>query len=208
MVKTTKRSRKFNAKGGTKALEKKGTSLTKKGKTKRPGGKAKNQDGAKTKKEEVDSDVEERERASNDFLNVDNLGKLDMDSFFEKAVGLVDGDDDDSAASDDDSSVQEDDAVAKAGTQEDDDDDSSVDSYASLGSEEEDIAASEARMKRQLDKLSKNDPEFHKYLKENESDLLEFGDDDEEEEMKRRVVLMRNMYKMKMPWLKWLPKWA
>lgn len=180
MVKTTKRSRKFNAKGGIKALEKKGTSLTKKGKTKRTtknnNQDKKDNDARNTK--EVD-DNEKKERAANDFLNEDNLGSLDMESFFEKAAsGLADGGDGDDDDDDDDASASDD--GSDKGDDNDDDDDGSVDSYGSLGSEEEDIEASEAKMKEQLEKLSKKDPDFHKYLKENESELLEFGDDLEE----------------------------
>mmetsp|Transcript_9672 Transcript_9672/g.21808 ORF Transcript_9672/g.21808 Transcript_9672/m.21808 type:complete len:879 (-) Transcript_9672:95-2731(-) len=174
MVKATKRSRKFNAKtgGAAKALSTKGTSLTKKGKTKR---KTVNAKGQNDKDLEVNDGKEERERvrASNDFLNEDNLGTLDMDSFFQKAaVGLAN--DDESIGSDDD----DDDDVSKDG----DDDDESVDSYTSLGSEEEDVEASELRMKQQLEKLSQKDPEFHKYLAENESSLLEFDDDLEDDD--------------------------
>jgi len=57
----------------------------------------------------------------------------------------------------------------------------SEDDLNSLGSEEEDIEASEARLKKQLEELAENDPEFHKYLKENESSLLEYGEDDDED---------------------------
>lgn len=178
MVKATKRSRKFNAKtgGAAKVLGKKGTSLTKKGKTKR-----------KTVKEKADKidevtdgkEERERERDSNDFLNTDNLGNLDMESFFQKAsAGLANNGDD--AGSDDDDDVGSDDDGSDKG------DDESVDSYGSLGSEEEDIQASELRMQQQLDKLSEKDPEFHKYLAENESSLLDFeaeeGEDDEYDE--------------------------
>lgn len=102
MVKTTKRSRKFNTKtggGAAKALEKKGTKLAKKGKLtmKRTSGSsgAKKEKGGKgstpsttgaTSSRKEDAERAEQERASHDFLNSDNLGQLDMDSFFEKAV--------------------------------------------------------------------------------------------------------------------------
>uniref|UniRef100_A0A7S2VGJ3 Nucleolar complex protein 2 homolog n=1 Tax=Entomoneis paludosa TaxID=265537 RepID=A0A7S2VGJ3_9STRA len=65
----------------------------------------------------------------------------------------------------------------------DDDDDNSDD---------EDVEAAEQRMKDQMAKLTKSDPEFHDFLQENESSLLEFGDEegmqeesDDEEESKR-----------------------
>lgn len=62
----------------------------------------------------------------------------------------------------------------------DDDDDDDDDS--SIGSEEEDIGKSEARMKAELQKMAEKDPDFHKYLEENESSLLEFGDDELEDD--------------------------
>ncbi|KAK1740920.1 nucleolar complex protein 2 [Skeletonema marinoi] len=37
-------------------------------------------------------------------------------------------------------------------------------------------------MKKELEKLSKSDPEFHKYLKDNESSLLEYGDDGDDDD--------------------------
>jgi nucleolar complex protein 2 len=212
MVKTTKRSRKFNTKtggGAAKALEKKGTKLAKKGKLtmKRSGGSsggggAKKEKGGKgsaastsaTSSRKEDAEKAEQERHSHDFLNADNLGQLDMDSFFEKAV--MGGEDEWSDNSDGEIEKEDDydggaevmgngigdDADEKGEDDREDDDESSVDSYASLGSEEEDIEASEQRLKRQLEQLSSKDPEFHKYLKENESSLLEFGDDDEDDE--------------------------
>ena len=58
----------------------------------------------------------------------------------------------------------------------------SDDDDSSLGSEEEDIGKSEARMKAELQKMAEKDPDFHKYLEENESSLLEFGDDELEDD--------------------------
>jgi nucleolar complex protein 2 len=198
MVKTTKRSRKFNTKtgGAAKVLEKKGMKLAKKGKPssmKRGGGRGergeKGTTASSSSTSKEDAEKAEKERQSQDFLNAENLGQLDMDSFFEKAVmggggggGWNDDDEDD-----------DDDIVNGGGSSrgaidasdEDDDDDndeSSIDSYTSLGSEEEDIEASEKRLKRQLEQLSSKDPEFHKYLKENESSLLEFGSDDDDDD--------------------------
>jgi nucleolar complex protein 2 len=187
MVKTTKRSRKFNAKGGPKGMLSKGATITKKGKLKRganhksPAEKAEANERTKSVYKE-EKEREEKRRSDNDFTNVDSLGELDMDAFFEKAAaGLADGDggnDDDGSYDDDDASV---DSAEKGGAGNNGADDSDDDSYASLGSEEEDIEASEARMKKELEKLSKTDPDFHKYLKENESSLLEFGNDDDDD---------------------------
>mmetsp|Transcript_19836 Transcript_19836/g.39711 ORF Transcript_19836/g.39711 Transcript_19836/m.39711 type:complete len:888 (-) Transcript_19836:44-2707(-) len=181
MVKATKRSRKFNAKGGPKGLLSKGATITKKGKVKRgsnnsktPAEKAEANERIKSVYKE-EKEREEKRRSDNDFTNVDeNLGELDMEAFFEKAAaGLEEGDD--GSYEDDDDSVDSD------GNEGGDGNDSDDDSYASLGSEEEDIEASEARMKKELEKLSKSDPEFHKYLKDNESSLLEYGDDGDDD---------------------------
>jgi nucleolar complex protein 2 len=181
MVKTTKRSKKFMAKGGAKQLEKKGTKLLNK-----KGNKAKfkkKNDGSNTDKEGKAEREErerqqqqsslEKERSDKDFISEENLGELDMDSFFEKAVGMKHEEDDGS----EDDSDEDSDELSENSI----DDDLEDDDLASLGSEEEDLAASEARLKKQLEKLAQKDPEFHSYLKENESSLLEFGDDDESE---------------------------
>ena len=157
----------------------KGGTITRKGKVKRgPSNKKSQAEKAEANermksvyKEEMER--EEKRRADNDFTNADGLGDLDMDAFFEKAAaGLQDEDDGSSDEESVDSGAEKDDG--------DEDGDGDDDSYASLGSEEEDIEASEARMKKELEKLSETDPEFHKYLKDNESSLLEYGDDDDE----------------------------
>jgi len=157
----------------------KGGTITKKGKVKRgnsnsksPAEKAEANERVKSVYKE-EKEREEKRRLDNDFTNVDGLGELDMDAFFEKAAAGLDDDDDDGSYDDDDS-VDND-------QKEGDGSDSDDDSYASLGSEEEDIEASEARMKKELEKLSKTDPEFHKYLKDNESSLLEYGDDGDDD---------------------------
>jgi nucleolar complex protein 2 len=157
----------------------KGGTITKKGKVKRSSNNSSKSSAEKAEANErmksvykEEKEREEKRRLDNDFTNVEGLGELDMDAFFEKAAaGLGDGD----GSYDDDDSVDSDQNEEGDGNDSEDDDD---DSYASLGSEEEDIEASEARMKKELEKLSKTDPEFHKYLKDNESSLLEYGDDD------------------------------
>ena len=47
-------------------------------------------------------------------------------------------------------------------------------------SDDDDIEVAEQRLKDQMAKLNKSDPEFHEFLQENENSLLEFGKDDEE----------------------------
>ena len=162
MVKTTKRARKFIAKGGVKAIKKDG-------KKKKPKPSLNPQEAAKEREEREtqQKQLQEKEREDKDFTSEGNLGELDINTFFD-VVGkqLEDG----SADSGDDNNDD-------GGSENSIDDD--IDDLESLGSKEEDVAASEARLRKQLDKLAESDPEFHKYLKENESSLLEFGDDEE-----------------------------
>ena len=162
MVKTTKRSRKFIAKGGVKAIKKDG-------KKKKPKPSLNPQEAAKEReeRESQQKQLQEKEREDEDFTSEGNLGELDINSFFE-VVGkqLEDG----SADSGDDNN---DDGASENSIDDD------IDDLESLGSKEEDVAASEARLRKQLDKLAESDPDFHKYLKENESALLEFGEDEE-----------------------------
>jgi nucleolar complex protein 2 len=56
-----------------------------------------------------------------------------------------------------------------------DDDDASLQDIEDLSDEEEDHA-------QDLAKLAKRDPEFFKYLQENDQELLDFGNDDGEED--------------------------
>ena len=172
MVKATKRSRKFVAKGGAAKASLQKKNLAKKGRTKRgsrPGGDAAGHAGGRSagatgNDDDHDGRVErERERAAGDFLNADGLGQVDMDSFFDKAVAGIDTGDGDEGGSEDDSG-------------EDDD------PYASLESEDDDVGAGEAQMKEALDEMARKDPDFHQYLQENENSLLEFGREEESED--------------------------
>jgi hypothetical protein len=124
--------------------------------------------------EEEDAGVRKR-RSDDDFVNDASLGKMDVDSFFEKAVGGLLGND--NGEDDDEDDIDGSDEEDDGGIDDDDEDDS----YASLGSEEEDVEASEARLRRQLDELSSKDPEFYGYLRDNESSLLEYDDDDKDD---------------------------
>lgn len=164
MVKTTKRARKFIAKGGVKALKKDGNKKKKHKPSMNPQEAAKE----RAEREAQQQELAEKERDDKDFVGDDNLGGLDINSFFEAVGKQMENDGSDS-----------DEEEASENSIDDD-----VDDLDSLGSEEEDIAASEARLKKQLDKLAEKDPEFHKYLAENESSLLEFGgEDDDVDEM-------------------------
>ena len=163
MVKTTKRARKFIAKGGVKALKKDGN----KKKKPKPSLNAKEAAKEREDREAQEKELAQKERDDKDFVSEGNLGSLDIESFFEAAGKQME---------DGSSDSEEDEEVSNNSIDDD------IDDLESLGSEEEDISASEARLKKQLDTLAEKDPEFHKYLKENESSLLEYDDDDAIEE--------------------------
>eukprot|EP00978_Attheya_sp_CCMP212_P036281 scaffold163203_cov53-Attheya_sp.AAC.6 len=172
MGKTTKRARKFTAKGGIKGSLEKG-SVTKKGKLKmkrrtKPGSKPDNhmQENADAAERE---DARKKKRDDQDFVGDENLGELDMESFFKTVAEENDSDDDNS---------DEEESVDSNEDMEDDDDSDAVDSDI----DEENLEEAEKAMKLELDKLQSSDPDFHKYLKENEKSLLEFGEEDDDEE--------------------------
>lgn len=186
MVKTTKRSRKFVAKGGVKAMLDKNQTFTKKGKIrggaggKRRGGDADPEAVAAKRRGEAEAakrqqDARRRKRDEEDMAGEANLADMDIDTFFRSvAEGGVDGSDDE-----EDSGDSENSSVNDGGDQNDDsasdgDDDDDSDDDSSLDDEE-----AERRMKEEMMKLSENDPEFHKYLQDNEQALLEFGDEDD-----------------------------
>jgi len=189
MVKTTKRSRKFVAKGGVKAMLDKNQTFTKKGKVrggaggKRRGGDVDPEAAAAIKRREGEAakrqhEARRRRRDEEDMVGEANLADMDIDTFFKSvAEGGVDGSDDDESSSNgsgDEQQKQNDDFSRGSDSDDNDDDDSDDDS--SLDEEE-----AERRMKEEMMKLSENDPEFHKYLKDNEQSLLEFGDEDDYE---------------------------
>lgn len=179
MVKQTKRARKFEKSGGVKSRLEKGT-ITNKGKLKR---KRKTEGGgpdayAIKKAKAIADEQLEKERAKkveNDFTSSENIADLDIDSFFEKTVDdLAGGDTDRDITEDDDNDEDEDND--EEGESSDSDSDSD---------DEDDVDAAAERMQREMDKLSKSDPEFHSFLQENEEELLDFqadqddGDDDD-----------------------------
>lgn len=172
MVKTTKRARKFLAKGGVQAGLKKG-SISKKGKIrgvrrpKKDGEKNNTADKSINKTDELLTDREIKRR-ENDFLSNNNLKDLDMDSFFDAVTATTNHDDGEGENLEDDSKNNN---LDEEMSDSDSDGDSSED-------EEEDIEEAERKMKEKLEKLESDDPEFHKFLKHNESSLLEFNTGD------------------------------
>ena len=196
MVKTTKRARKFAAKGGPKGMLKKGT-ITKKGKLKMrrkdSNGNSNNntpqnekerkameirKEMNKMKVEQVKQEYEDK-RKKEDFCSEENLGDLDLESFLLNVThdddndgsgssqgGEVDIDEDDFGQEDEDSDLD------------DDDDDEEEEDYNSGDDDDEDIELAEKRMKEEMKKLAESDPDFHKYLQDNESSLLDFQTND------------------------------
>jgi nucleolar complex protein 2 len=174
MVKTSKRSRKFEAKGGAKGMLEKGT-ITKKGKLRKKRRTDTNDDtsaamDAKNRKLEALRNEAEVLREQEDFVGKSNLGDLDLESFLQSVneEGVSGGEE-----SDDD---KDDISAHEESDSDDDDDDISIDQNESSDDEEVNAESMEAG----LAKLAENDPEFHKYLKENEKDLLEFENDDDD----------------------------
>lgn len=179
MVKASKRSKKFEKKGGPKGQLAKGT-ITKKGKLKV---KRRNRDDsdkgainaqAEARREALENE-RQKKRAEEDFAGETNLGDLDMDSFLKSMA------DSDQESSGDEKGSESDDNEAGGK-------DSASDSESDSGAEDadmsddEDLEAAEKRMKAEMEKLAKNDPDFQKYLQANDSSLLQFGNNDNMED--------------------------
>lgn len=184
MGKQTKRARKFSATGGVQARLEKGT-VTKKGKLKRKrkGDGNQGQSNKKMNMTNHDKDEAQREkREENDFAGEANLGDMDLESFFESFADKMETErqrnDVDSVSDDEDKEEEESEQGEKDSDDDDDDDESdSIDS-----DDDEDVDVATERMKCEMKKLHSSDPEFHKFLAENEKSLLEFGVDEQENE--------------------------
>lgn len=192
MGKQTKRARKFSSKGGVQARLEKGT-VTNKGKLKRKR-KGDGNQGASKKMDlrNHEKELQQKKREENDFSGEANLGGMDMESFFESfaekmeqenqdsEVDSVSDDDGDNDDGDDDDEAEQEDEVAH---EDDKDDDNEDNASVSVNSEdEEDVDVASERMKREMRKLQSSDPEFHKFLAENEESLLDFGEEQENED--------------------------
>jgi nucleolar complex protein 2 len=199
MAKQSKRVRKFNASGGVKARLEKGT-MSNKGKLKRKSGKRKSVDDDKMPSKEASSYSAEirQNREDSDFVSERNLGDMDMESFFTTfADGVNDAQDEDGPDIEVDRDPESDDASDKESEQEDEDEEELVEgelikvtkgknsSDDESDSSVEDLEALERQMKEEIGKLKENDPEFHKFLREEDQEMLAYGegeDDDEEDE--------------------------
>jgi len=190
MAKQTKRARKFEAKGGVKARLEKGT-ITKKGKLKHQkqrrktdgSGAAEHLKRQANKASEEAAAQAERKRNENDFVDESNIGDLNIDDFFSTAFD----NDASKEPKNDDASVEEESssdegdkkASSEDGSSSGNNDDSDEDDSAG-SDDEEDLEKASERMKLEMEKLQEADPDFHKFLKENESSLLEFGDGEDQ----------------------------
>ena len=206
MVKTTKRSRKFTKTGGVHKRIEKGGTITKKGKLRLMNRKHKtklskaeqkeldtkiaNKEAAKVNKQLSELTEQEKTRQENDFLGVHNLKDLDMDAFLNAAVNDVENNQDDDENEDDDISMEsesesesdQDEEKEKKENEESNSMDSDQKSVDSDMDNEQDLDAAEKQMTERLKKLESDDPEFHKFLKDNDSSLLQFGKQNQDDD--------------------------
>eukprot|EP00977_Amphora_coffeiformis_P015170 scaffold4442_cov125-Amphora_coffeaeformis.AAC.1 len=179
MAKQSKRSRKFQASGGVQARLKKGT-ITKHGKLKKRG-KHSVEGTTHNTKAAVDSAPTPRDR-SDDIAAPKNLGNLDLDAFFSQAADNLTGELVESEASENEMSDDESEISGQAKKKQKGQSSESSASENSDDESDDDMEAAEARMKKEMERLTEKDPEFHQFLKENEEQLLDFGQDDDEDE--------------------------
>ena len=194
--KQTKRQRKFQAKGGAKGRLEKGIVLSKSrtGKKRKPIAQRSNEDSAaQTKRSKTEAPTDKPDR-SDGLLSRNNLGDLDIDSFFQQFADERvpdDGDDDTASRSEaeidadtakDDSSPKMDKLSSNSSSDSESDGDED-DRLKEVDEEEdeEDIKAAERSLKDEMAKMKQSDPEFHDFLEENEKSLLQFGDDEDDE---------------------------
>jgi nucleolar complex protein 2 len=183
MGKKTKRERKFKATGGPSARKKAPSKPNKRQKTSIASDKS-------SKNITKSSSAPHREEKVDDLTNEKNLGQLDLDSFFKQFSDDDDDDDDDNNSKEVHGAEKSVSSACSANSDEVDEhsNDDVVDATKSDSEEsnsedeeQEDIEVSEARMRAQMEKIKRSDPEFHEFLKENEQSLLDFGQDEENE---------------------------
>ncbi|KAJ9094837.1 hypothetical protein QFC20_006815 [Naganishia adeliensis] len=179
MVKATKQTKKFVSSGKLKqTIEKRrkyqqvqkkvaGRELRKAAKEKHGKGKHADEDSDEEDEEDADLIVESDE----DSGSKKNKGKgkaVDEDRELEDG-GALNADDEDDGE----------DTISSIGEEDFDLDD------AAEGEELDDPDVDAAEMAKQLAELEKKDPEFYKYLRENDADLLTFGQEEEEAPVKK-----------------------
>lgn len=191
--KQTKRERKFQSKGGVKKALEKGT-ITSKGKLKRkrktviapidPRRKAAQESAMSHQESE-----QLRKRNENDFLGEENIGDMDLNSFFEKMAEKIEGDDGEMEEPDVEADNESNDVDEEEQNDDDDDQDEDEDDEDSNNEDdsedsdiEEDVELAASKMKEEMERLQKSDPDFHKFLKENEQSLLDFDEQGAEDE--------------------------
>jgi len=120
-----------------------------------------------------------------DLLGEENLGDLNLEDF----LSALTKDEDWGLEMEDENEKEEDEprddkkkpVIANASLNEDSEDSDNLDQDES---EDEDITKAEQRMRDEMRKLGEKDPDFHRYLRENESSLLDFdSDEDNDDEM-------------------------
>ena len=175
MAKQSKRSRKFQASGGVQARLKKGT-ITKHGKLKKRG--KPSTDETKHSVKAV-APVPPSVDRSDDITSPKNLVNLDLDSFFSQVADNLTGDEVQDKTHE---NKKSDDDREKGRSSESPSSASSSDSDHSDNDSDDDMEAAEERMKKEMERLTEKDPEFHQFLKENEEQLLDFGQDNDDDD--------------------------
>ncbi len=132
-------------------------------------------------KERHEKNEMEEKRKKDDFVGNDNLGDLDLDSFLKNVTNPDDeGMEKESEGNDDFDEVDVEKDLEESDTEQGDKGSDSEDDS------DEDIEAAEEQMKEEMKKLAESDPDFHKYLQDNESSLLDFQteevDDDDNDD--------------------------
>lgn len=182
--KPTKRQRKFQASGGIKKRIEKGIQF---GGNKRS--RRKPQESKKQATTVADDTIHQNNPDADNFTGESNLGDLDVESFFATFESdRIDDVEQEQDAHHDDDATEKPSSNEGRGDSENNGAESSSSPTASEQStdsdtsddEDEDPTVSLARMKGQMASLAKDDPEFHKYLQENEKSLLEFGNEEED----------------------------
>eukprot|EP00536_Pseudo-nitzschia_multiseries_P014802 jgi/Psemu1/215934/e_gw1.769.19.1 len=183
MGKQSKRTRKFVSSGGVKGRLQRGT-ITNKGSLKRKSKKnivGRDDDKANAKRACRDNASAQymaerkQKREEADFVSKKNLGDLDIETFFNT---FANDDVEDDVDDIEENMVIDSDEEGGGNVNKDDAKERPKKDESSSDSEDEDLEETERRMKEEMAKLQKNDPEFHQFLRENKDSILDYGQDD------------------------------